>query len=134
MNCIVTLPMLPCIAQVFSILFIFHELYIQMQNLLNWDRPGLYRGQPKKHGHFSGINGTLPAQTMPIPVTTDANRDATSLHWGSTGLTPGLIGGVFNALSLSWWRHGRCGCRPGLPRYLTAFLVTPVDSQLFSTS
>ena len=30
---------------------------------------------------------------MPIPVTTGANRDATSLHWGSTGLTPGLTRG-----------------------------------------
>ena len=38
------------------------------------------------------INGALPAQTKPIPVTTGANRDATILHWGSTGLTPGQIG------------------------------------------
>ena len=101
-----------------------------MQNLLNWDRPG----PTEEAQHFLGINGTLPAQTMPIPVTTGANRDATSLHLGSTGLTPGLIRGFFNVLGLSRWRHGRCWYRPGLPRYLTAILVTPVDSQLFSTS
>ena len=49
---------------------------------------------------FFGYNGALLAQTMPIPVTIGANRDATSLHWGSTGLTPRLILGAFNALGL----------------------------------
>ena len=71
---------------------------------------------------------------MPILVTTGANRDATVLYYGSTDLTQGQTGGggVFNALGLSRWRHGCCGCRPGLPRYLTAFLLTPVDFLLFS--
>ena len=31
---------------------------------------------------FSGKNGALPAQTMTIPVTTGANRDATVLNLG----------------------------------------------------
>ena len=85
---------------------------------------------------FSGIKGALLAETMPKPVTTGANSDPTILHWDSTGLTNGLTG------ELRCHQHARfnmvetqtLGCRLGLPRYLTDFLVTPVDSQLFSTS
>ena len=41
---------------------------------------------------FLGTKGTLPAKTVPIPVTTGANRAATVLHPGSTGLTTGVGG------------------------------------------
>ena len=38
---------------------------------------------PNRSGNeFSGKNGALPAQTMTIPVTTGANRDATVLNLG----------------------------------------------------
>ena len=51
-----------------------------MQNLLNWDRPGLYRPN-RSSNEFSGKNGALPAQTITIPVTTGANPDATVLNF-----------------------------------------------------
>ena len=52
-----------------------------MQNLLNWaDRASTV---PNRRGNkFSGKNGASPAQTMTIPVTTGANRDATVLNLG----------------------------------------------------
>ena len=47
-----------------------------MQNLLNWaDRASTVPN--RSSNEFSGKNGALPAQTMTIPVTTGANRDAT---------------------------------------------------------
>ena len=36
----------------------------------------------RSSNEFSGKNGALPAQTMTIPVTTGANRDATVLNLG----------------------------------------------------
>ena len=39
-------------------------------------------GPIRSSNEFSGKNGALPAQTMPIPVTTGANRDATDLNLG----------------------------------------------------
>ena len=52
-----------------------------MQNLLNWaDRASTVPN--RSSNEFSGKNGALPAQTMTIPVTTGANRDATVLHLG----------------------------------------------------
>ena len=52
-----------------------------MQNLLNW----AYRASTvpnRSSNEFSGKNWALPAQTMTIPVTTGANRDATVLNLG----------------------------------------------------
>ena len=52
-----------------------------MQNLLNW--ADLASTVPNRSSNeFSGKNGALPAQTMTIPVTTGANRDATVLNLG----------------------------------------------------
>ena len=52
-----------------------------MQNLLNWaDRASTVPN--RSSNEFSGKNGALPAQTMTIPVTTGANRDATVLNLG----------------------------------------------------
>ena len=52
-----------------------------MQNLLNWtDRVSTVPN--RSSNEFSGKNGALPAQTMTIPVTTSANRDATVLNLG----------------------------------------------------
>ena len=52
-----------------------------MQNLLNWaDRASTVPN--RSSNKFSGKNGALPAQTMTIPVTTGANRDATVLNLG----------------------------------------------------
>ena len=65
-----------------------------MQNLLNWaDRASTVPN--RSSNKLSGKNGALPAQTMTIPVTTGANRDATVLNWGSTILSQGqTVGGV----------------------------------------
>ena len=72
--------MLPGIALFFfSRLYIL--LYIHMQNLLNWaDQASTVPN--RSSNEFSGKNGALPAQTMTIPVTTGANRDATVLNLG----------------------------------------------------
>ena len=52
-----------------------------MQNLLNWaDRASSVPN--RSSNEFSGKIGALPAQTMIIPVTTGANRDATVLNLG----------------------------------------------------
>ena len=52
-----------------------------MQNLLNWaDRAATVPN--RSSNEFWGKNGALPAQTMTIHVTTDANRDATVLNLG----------------------------------------------------
>ena len=52
-----------------------------MQNLLNWaDRASTVPS--RSSNEFSGKNGALLAQTMTIPVTTGANRDATVLNLG----------------------------------------------------
>ena len=52
-----------------------------MQNLLNWaDRASTVPN--RSSNEFSGKNGALPTQTMTIPVTTGANRDATVLNLG----------------------------------------------------
>ena len=52
-----------------------------MQNLLNWaDRASTVPN--RSSNEFSGKNVVLPAQTMTIPVTTGANRDATVLNLG----------------------------------------------------
>ena len=52
-----------------------------MQNLLNWaDRASTVPN--RSSNKFLGKNGALPAQTMTIPVTTGANRDATVLNLG----------------------------------------------------
>ena len=52
-----------------------------MQNLLNWaDRASTMPN--RSSNEFSGKNGALPAQTMTIPVTTGANRDAMVLNFG----------------------------------------------------
>ena len=49
-----------------------------MQNLLNWaDRASTVPN--RSSNEFSCKNGALTAQTMTIPVTTGANRDATVL-------------------------------------------------------
>ena len=132
LNCILTLTMLPRYSPVFSRLYIL--LYIHMQNSLNRaDRASTVPNQSSNE--FSGKNGALRAQTMTIPVTTGANRDATILNLGLyRPITRGKPWGCLQRIWLIWWRHGRCGCRPGLPLYLTAFPVTRVDSQLFSTS
>ena len=58
-----------------------HVSYIHMQNLLNWtDRASTVPN--RSSNEFWGKNGALPAQTMTIPVTTAANRDATILNLG----------------------------------------------------
>ena len=64
-----------------------------MQKLLNWtDRASIVPNGSSNE--FSGKNEALPAQTMPIPVTTGANRDATVLNLGLyrpiTGQTLGV--------------------------------------------
>ena len=113
----------------------FHIIIFTYAEFVKLRQTGALPGPTEVAQTCLGVNRALLAQTMPVPVTTGANRDATVLHRSSTGLTPGqtgVCGGVFNPLSLSRWRHRRCGCRLGLPRYLTASLVTPVDSQLFS--
>ena len=52
-----------------------------MQNLLNWaDRASTVPN--RSSNELSGKNGALPAQSMTIPVTTGANRDATILNLG----------------------------------------------------
>ena len=52
-----------------------------MQNLLNWaDRASTVSN--RSSNEFSGKNEALPSQTMTIPVTTGANRDATVLNLG----------------------------------------------------
>ena len=52
-----------------------------MQNLLN--RADRASTVPNRSSNkFLGKNGALPAQTMTIPVTTGANRDATVLNLG----------------------------------------------------
>ena len=52
-----------------------------MQNLLNWaDRASTMPN--RSSNEFSGKNGALPAQTVTMPVTTGANRDATILNLG----------------------------------------------------
>lgn len=96
LNCILTLTMLPRYSPVFSRLYIL--LYIHMQNLLNWaDRASTVPN--RSSNEFSGKNGALPAQTMTIPVTTGANRDATVLNLGLyRPITGANRGGVFNVL------------------------------------
>ena len=86
-------PVQPCF---FSRLYIL--LYIHMQNLLNWaDRDSTVPN--RSSNEFSGKNGALPAQTMTIPVTTGANRDATVLNLGLyRPITGANRGGVFNVL------------------------------------
>ena len=49
-----------------------------MQNLLNWAERA-FTVPNQSSNEFSGKNG---AQTMTIPVTTGANRDATVLNFG----------------------------------------------------
>ena len=87
-----------------------------IQNLLNWDRPGLYGAQPwfLLYRHFPGTNGAF--QNRANPFHSIENRGATVLHRGLTGLTPG-IPGAFVAHGLSRWRHGHSSRRPGLPQY-----------------
>ena len=52
-----------------------------MQKVLNWaDQASTVPN--RSSNEFSGKNGALPAQTMTIPVTTGANRDATVLNLG----------------------------------------------------
>ena len=65
-----------------------------MQNLLNWaDRASTVPN--RSSNEFSGKNGALPAQTMTIPVTTGANRDATVLNLGLyRPITEANCGGV----------------------------------------
>ena len=77
LNCILTLTMLPRYSPVFfSRPYVL--LYIHMQNLLNWaDQASTVPN--RSSNEFSDQNGALPAQTMTIPVTTGANRDATVL-------------------------------------------------------
>ena len=88
----------PGIALFFSRLYIL--LYIHMQNLLNW-ADWASTVPNRSSNEFSVKNGTLPAQTMTIPVTTGVNRDATVLNLGLyrpiTGANRGG-GGVFNVL------------------------------------
>ena len=69
-----------------------------MQNLLNWaDRASTMPNRSSTE--FSGKNGALRAQTMAIPVTTSANRDATVLNLGLYRPILGTNrGGVFNVL------------------------------------
>ena len=89
--------MLPRYSPVFfSRLYIL--LYIHMQNLLNWaDRASTVPN--RSSNEFSGKNGALPTQTMTIPVTTGANRDATVLNLGLyRPITGANRGGVFNVL------------------------------------
>ena len=105
-----------------------------MQNLLNWaDRASTV---PKRSSNeFSGKNGALPAQTMTIPVTTGANRDATVLNLGLyRPITGANRGWCLQRARLITVETRTLPCRPGLPWYLTAFLVTRVDSQLFLTT
>ena len=69
-----------------------------MQNLLNWaDRASTVPSLSSNE--FLGKNGSLPAQIMTIPVTTDANRDTTFLNMGLyRPITGANRGGVFNVL------------------------------------
>ena len=105
-----------------------------MQNLLNWaDQASTVPN--RSSNEFSGKNGALPAQTMTIPVTTGANRDATVLNLGLyRPITGANRGWCLQRARLITVETRTLRCRPGLPRYLTAFLVTHVDSQLFSTT
>ena len=73
-------------------------LYVHMQNLFNWaDRASTVPN--RSSSEFSGKNGALPAQTITIPVTTRANRDATVLNLRLyRPITGANRGGVFNVL------------------------------------
>ena len=70
-----------------------------MQNLLNCaDRASTVPN--RSSNEFSGKTGALPAQTMTIPVTTGANRDATLLNLGLyRPITGANRGGVFSTCS-----------------------------------
>ena len=69
-----------------------------MQNLLNWaDRASTVPN--RSSNEFSSKNGALPAQTMTIPVTTGANRDATILNLGLYRPITGANRGVSSTCS-----------------------------------
>ena len=70
-----------------------------MQNFLNWaDRASTVPN--RSSNEFSGKNGALTAQTMTIPVTTDANGDATVLNLGlHRPITGAKRGGVSSTCS-----------------------------------
>ena len=70
-----------------------------MQNLLNW-ADWASTVPNRSSNEFPGKNGALPAQTMAIPVTTGANRDATVLILGRVyrPITGANRGGVFKVL------------------------------------
>ena len=87
----------PGIALFFSRLYIL--LYIHMQNLLNWAE-WAFTVPNRSSNEFSGKTGALPAQTMPIPVTTSVNRDATVLNFGLyRPITEANRGGVSSTCS-----------------------------------
>ena len=82
--------------------------------LVKLGQTGTLPGQTVVEPPFSGYKGGLPAQTVSIPVTTGANHDATILHRGSTGLTPGHTGGLHRARFKDV--PGMCRYRPeGIP-------------------
>ena len=87
--------------------------------MLNWDDPTIV-AQP-----FSGYKRGFTDSNRANPC---HNRCKPWRYRSSSGLyrpNTGTYRGVFIAHGLSWWRHGRYRRRPGLPRYLTAFPVTP---------
>ena len=110
---------------VFSRLHIIIYTYAELVKL---GQTGALPGPTEVAPTFSGINGASPEQTMPIPVRTCANHDATVLHWGYTRLTPGQTGQRARFITVetrtlqesSW--------------LTTVFVSPPVDSRLLSTS
>ena len=86
---------------------------------------GALPGHTKVAPTFLGINGALPSQTMPIPVTTLANHDATILHWANTWANRGCLQRVLfitvetQTLWLSTWLTTIFDSIPGDSRRLT---------------
>ena len=66
---------------------------------------------------FLGIKRALQAQTMSIPLTTGANRNATVLHWDSTVLTPGQTRGGGGSSTHSVYHGGDKDVAGVIPAY-----------------